>query len=188
MPVKIHGNDYLTVAERVTAFRKEFGHDLSIKTKLVHNGQFIIIKTKIIDKDGRTIATGYAEEQRDSSQINRTSALENCETSSIGRALACLGLVGSEYRSANEMMAALYQQANPNSPKAAPIDDGSTLDAKYADEKAQEVATLINDGDLISAKEVWDSMSEADQRYSWRAQKDGGYLTTAHKKAIKEDF
>jgi hypothetical protein len=39
--------------------------------------------------------------------------VENCETSSIGRALACLGLAGSEFASANEVVNAIHQQNNP---------------------------------------------------------------------------
>jgi hypothetical protein len=68
------------------------------------------MKAEIIDKDGRTIATGYAEEHRTASQINRTSALENCETSAIGRALANFGLGGGEYASADEVANAINQQ------------------------------------------------------------------------------
>jgi hypothetical protein len=44
-----------------------------------------------------------AEEIRGQGNVNKTSALENCETSAIGRALASLGLAGGEYASANEM-------------------------------------------------------------------------------------
>ena len=49
------------------------------------------------------IGSGMAEEIRGSSPVNKTSALENCETSALGRALASLGLHGGEYASDNEM-------------------------------------------------------------------------------------
>jgi len=49
------------------------------------------------------VGTGHAEEIRGQGPVNRTSALENCETSAIGRALAAIGLSGGEYASANEM-------------------------------------------------------------------------------------
>ncbi len=39
--------------------------------------------------------------------------MENCETSAIGRALACLGIGGTEFASANEVVNAIYQQSNP---------------------------------------------------------------------------
>ena len=51
----------------------------------------------------KVIGSGHAEELRGSTNVNKTSALENCETGAIGRALASIGLSGSEYASANEM-------------------------------------------------------------------------------------
>lgn len=109
--VNIHGKDYKTVAKRVDEFRKEWQAKLSIVTSLVdYNEEVVVMKAEIIDENGRTIATGYAEEKRTASQINRTSALENCETSAIGRALANFGLGGGEYASADEVANAISQQ------------------------------------------------------------------------------
>ena len=119
MPVKdtgvvnIHGKEYKTVAKRVDEFRSAHKTDLAIITSLVDRDEnTVVMKAEIIDKDGRTIATGYAEEHRTASQINRTSALENCETSAIGRALANFGLGGGEYASADEVANAINQQEN----------------------------------------------------------------------------
>jgi hypothetical protein len=68
-----------------------------------------------LEAEGRTfvLATGYAEERRDSTTINKTSALENCETSAIGRALAAYGYAGTEYASADEVAQAVRQQSDP---------------------------------------------------------------------------
>ena len=52
-----------------------------------------------------------ALERFDASFINKTSALENAETSALGRALAAFGLHGSEYASADEVATAVKQQA-----------------------------------------------------------------------------
>jgi hypothetical protein len=57
----------------------------------------------IKDNDGRVIGKGHAEEIRNVGPVNRTSAVENCETSAIGRALANIGLAGNEYASAFEI-------------------------------------------------------------------------------------
>lgn len=108
--IKIHGKTYLTVAERVNDFRDKHKDEFGIITKLVANGEWIIVQARIENAEGRTIATGFAEELRGSSQINKTSALENCETSAIGRALANLGFGGTEYASANEVQNAIHQQ------------------------------------------------------------------------------
>lgn len=112
MPVNIHGKQYMTVAERVNDFRRD-NPDYTLKTKLIQSDDVIVIMKAVIKNvDGRTIATGYAEERRGATQINRTSALENCETSAIGRALAAFGLGGTEYASANEVQNAIQQQDN----------------------------------------------------------------------------
>lgn len=109
--VNIHGKEYKTVAKRVDEFRKEHKQELGIQTNLVRiDERTVVIKAEIINKEGFVIATGYAEENRQSSQINKTSALENCETSAIGRALANFGLAGGEYASADELVQAVSRQ------------------------------------------------------------------------------
>ena len=110
--VNIHGKEYKTVAKRVDEFRKEHKTDFSIITSLINlDDKTVVMKAEILDKERNVIATGYAEENRTASQINRTSALENCETSAIGRALANFGLGGGEYASADEVANAISQQA-----------------------------------------------------------------------------
>ena len=138
--VNIHGKEYKTVAKRVDEFRKAHETDLSIITSLVDRDEdTVVMKAEIIDKDGRTIATGYAEEYRTASQINRTSALENCETSAIGRALANFGLGGGEYASADEVANAINQQAAPIRRKAS-----LSFDDIKAHLKTLKTATEIN--------------------------------------------
>jgi len=108
--VTIHGKTYLTVAYRVNEFRQKH-EDWGILTELVSaDDSVVIMKASICTPEGQIIGTGYAEENRASSQINRTSALENCETSAIGRALAACGYGGTEYASANEVENAIHQQ------------------------------------------------------------------------------
>lgn len=131
--VNIHGKDYKTVAKRVDEFRKENGTKLSIVTRLVSiDEKTVVMKAEILDENQRVIATGYAEEYRQASQINRTSALENCETSAIGRALANFGLAGGEYASADEVAQAINQQNTPRQSTTTRLDFDavrSTLDA-----------------------------------------------------------
>jgi hypothetical protein len=86
------------------AFRQVHGTDFGVDTHiLVDDGQRVVVKAKITNMDGVVIGSGMAEEIRGQGNVNKTSALENCETSAIGRALASLGLAGGEYASANEM-------------------------------------------------------------------------------------
>lgn len=110
--VDIKGKSYTQVSTRINIFRKYFP-TATIETFIVHNDDIrVIIQTKIII-DGSIVATGYAEELRgDGNYINQTSAVENCETSSIGRALSNLGLGGSEYASSFEVENTISQQQN----------------------------------------------------------------------------
>jgi len=113
--VKIHGREYKTVALRVNEFRESAIYKgWSIMTEIVKiDDDQCVIKTQIVNPESKIVATGHAQEFRKASQINGTSYVENCETSSIGRALACLGLAGSEFASANEVVNAIHQQSNP---------------------------------------------------------------------------
>lgn len=117
--VNIHGKDYKTVAKRVDEFRAEYKQDFSIITELISRDEnTVVMKAEILDKERNVIATGYAEENRTASTINRTSAVENCETSAIGRALANFGLAGGEYASADEVAQAINQQGNYEPPRS----------------------------------------------------------------------
>lgn len=98
------GKMYTQVVHRMEAFRKVFGLSMGVDTKiLVDDGQRVVIKAIITNADGIVIGSGMAEEIRGQGHVNTTSALENCESSAIGRALASIGLAGGEYASANEM-------------------------------------------------------------------------------------
>ena len=89
--ISIHGKKYHTVAERVNIFRKHF------------TDWTIVMKAVIRTPTGRIVASGLATETFGSSAVNKTSAIENCETSAVGRALAFFGFAGTEIASANEL-------------------------------------------------------------------------------------
>jgi hypothetical protein len=111
--VLIHGKEYSTVASRVAKFRAADAQTQlwSIVTEvLFRDAEVVVMKATISNQEGRILATGHAEEVRASSQINKTSALENAETSAIGRALAALGMAGTEFASADEVAQAIRQQ------------------------------------------------------------------------------
>ncbi len=70
-----------------------------------------LCKCTIVNAEGDVIAQGHAHEVRGSSNINKTSYVENCETSAVGRALAMLGIgIDTSIASANEVEEAIAKQ------------------------------------------------------------------------------
>jgi len=113
MPIQIHNKEYFTVAERVDMIHKASeGNSLKIETEIVtYEGGLVVIKATVTTESGTF--TGHAYEIETASGINKTSALENCETSAVGRALAFAGYAGTEIASANEVQQAVKQQEQP---------------------------------------------------------------------------
>ena len=108
--VNIHGREYETVALRVQKFKSAYPNHALTTEVLTRDADCVVMKASIYNPEGRLIATGHAEEYRKASTINKTSALENAETSAIGRALAAFGLGGTEFATADEVANAIGQQ------------------------------------------------------------------------------
>ena len=109
MPVNIHGKEYKTVAERLSEVSSDTKGKYSLLTEVLGdvNGTVLIIATLELE---RGTFVGHAYEREDAGYINKTSHVENCETSAIGRALASAGYAGSEFASADEVANAITQQ------------------------------------------------------------------------------
>lgn len=101
------GKKYTEVAKRIEVFRTHFGLDYSLESEvMVDDGHRVVIKATIRNPAGAVIATGFAEEIRNSSKVNKTSPIENCESSAWGRALANLGMHGGQIASIDEIQKA----------------------------------------------------------------------------------
>lgn len=87
----IKGKDYAEVNQRIKAFRMVHPNG-AITTDIIslENG-VVTMKATIYDDELRVIGTGTAQEKESSSFINKTSFIENCETSAVGRALGMCG-------------------------------------------------------------------------------------------------
>jgi len=107
--IKIHNNDYATVALRIGILRRNLGTAATIQSSIIHQDEKKVIVRSEVFIDGKLVSTGLAEELRAASRINQTSALENAETSAVGRALAMLGLTNDKIASAEEVSGAIIQ-------------------------------------------------------------------------------
>ena len=117
--INIKGKDYIEVNERIKEFHNLYPNG-SIETELIEMTDRFITKTNVIPdvKNSERKFTGIAYEKEDSSFINKTSALENCETSSVGRALGMLGIgIDTSVASYDEVANAIEQQESPSEPK-----------------------------------------------------------------------
>jgi len=146
--------DYETVEERLVKFWKDHP-DGRIDTTLVESTlQRFIIKASVFrtEVDAQAWTTGYAEETVSTRGVNSTSALENCETSAIGRALANAGYVTKGKRPSREEMSKVKAaEPKPFAEKLAervimPVeDDPWTVKAVQPAPSAADAVALVQD-------------------------------------------
>ena len=112
--IDIHGKPYVMVKDRIIHFNATYPNGRISTTMIPLEGKYAFKAEAIPDVANHDrYFTGHAEEEIGSSQINKTSALENCETSAIGRALGCMGIgVDESFASGNEVENAIHQQDN----------------------------------------------------------------------------
>lgn len=110
-PTNIKGKDYAEVNQRIKAFRMVYPQGI-IETQLVSNENGVcIFRAEVMTDKGQLLGTGTAYEKEDSSFINQTSYIENCETSAVGRALGMAGFgIDVSIASAEEVQNAINNQ------------------------------------------------------------------------------
>ena len=155
MPVKIHGNDYTTCDERLKMFHGKYKDKVkSILTEIIQFKDGIVV-VKAVVKVGEEVYVGHAYEEIGSTQINTTSALENCETSALARAIKfCLGDVdiSNSIASAEEVITAKLQQNTPYKAKKVDLSGDGWRDEKIGykkEEKKNLTWRTAPDEDLI---------------------------------------
>lgn len=107
----IKGKDYIPVNERIKAFRFIYPRGQIITEIIGLEDGICTMKASVYDNEGKLLATGHAQEKEEASFINKTSYIENCETSCIGRALGMVGIgLDSSVASYEEVANAKLQQ------------------------------------------------------------------------------
>lgn len=191
--LSIRGKIYFTVAKRLHDFRQAYpiSDGYGINTELTTNGDMVRCKA-IINRGTVILAMGHAEEERGEGFVNQSAAIENCETSAIGRALSAAGFGGgdAEFASVDEIASdydkvkelhgnALAHMAvlRDNLKSVLVIQESIEL---YDRDKQNEVA-------LDSAIEAWGELDEEVQRALWLAPTKGGVFTTRQREVMKSD-
>jgi hypothetical protein len=145
IPVK--GKNYVEVNTRVKAFR-ELCPEGMISTEIIEMADGVVtIKATIATEEGRIVSTGLAQEKESSSFINKTSYIENCETSAVGRALGFLGIgIDGSMCSADELATALNNQ-NKNPATDKEMDDH--LEKKISANDVKIIEKMVEGKDAL---------------------------------------
>ena len=161
--VDIHGKQYKTVVLRVNEFREacSITEGWGVETCIIEmNDKWACVKASITNPDGRVVGTGHGVEfWQGTNKINKTSALENAETSALGRALSSVGLGGEEYASADEVLNAIKTQDTMEEKPVA---------TKEADDDTDSLFTVEHDVAIDDVKDnikkLTDKMGEDEYR------------------------
>lgn len=109
---------YVMVNERVKAFRSLCpGGAITTEIIGLENG-VVTMKAEVKDECGNLLATGLAQEKETNGFVNKTSYIENCETSAVGRALGFCGIgIDGSLASAEEVANAILNQGKDDKAK-----------------------------------------------------------------------
>lgn len=156
--VDIKGKQYVCVNERLKHFREHYPEHSLVSEILSHEDGAIIIMASVRFR-GKTLATGLAREKDGDSYINKTSYVENCETSAWGRALGNFGIgIDASVATADEVGNAIANQGKTKTPKAEKLDGNlmmadvkkviafvqKEIDHELTDKEIKEVLTWYN--------------------------------------------
>ena len=115
--VNIKGKDYIEVNQRILAFWELYPDGKIITEKLSDDGKRCDFKAFIYNGES-VLATGHAFEFQGAGMVNKTSYVENAETSAVGRALGMLGIgITESIASAEEVQAAIDHQERREEPQ-----------------------------------------------------------------------
>ncbi len=109
--IDVKGKEYVEVNQRIKAFRSICPGG-SITTEMLSNENGVcVFRATVCDENMQVLGTGTAYEKETSSFINKTSYIENCETSAVGRALGMCGFgIDTSIASAEEVQNAIKNQ------------------------------------------------------------------------------
>ena len=191
----IRGKQYVEVNERIKFFRQEEEYkNWTLSTEFTAlDSNMCVCKAIVADPSQRIIASGHAHETQGSSNINKTSYVENCETSAIGRALAMMGIgIDTSIASANEVNEAIAKQGGGIRLTS---ETNSTLSSKPAKatpskgvaKSTRSTKAAAKDPDLMSkAIDYIKSQTDKAKAFAFFMEKKGDQLTEKQIEGIKK--
>ena len=155
--INIKGKSYVEVSERLKYFRNNY-KDYSLTTQIIEcTSDQCVMVANVVDPSGRIVATGHAHETKNSSFINKTSHVENCETSAWGRALGNFGIgIDSSVASADEVNNAIQTQGSSGVPK---LKNKPTDKKKLNTKQFNAMMEHIRDGQALLVSQRMNSYS-----------------------------
>jgi hypothetical protein len=144
--------DYITVAERIEKFYSKYPEGRICTQIMEHDAErgFILMRAEVYRNadDAQPAATGHAFEVRSEGYVNKTSYIENAETSSVGRALALCGFeVRRGIASREDMERTTRRQEPPREkvrpPRHEPVEPSATTDQAATEEQKQSILKLL---------------------------------------------
>jgi hypothetical protein len=182
----IRGKQYVEVNERIKFFRQEEEYkNWTLSTEFTAlDSDMCVCKAIVANPEQRIIASGHAHETQGSSNINKTSYVENCETSAIGRALAMMGIgIDTSIASANEVNEAIAKQGDTSlsskPSKATP--------SKGAAKSTRSTKAAVKDPELMSkAIDYIKSQTDKAKAFAFFMEKKGDQLTEKQIEGIKK--
>ena len=137
-PRNIKGKEYIEVNQRILGFWELYPDGRIVTTKTHDDGDRCDFRAEVYVGDVLK-ATGHAYELKSASMVNKTSYVENCETSAVGRALGMLGIGSTEsIASAEEVEAAIAQQEASAKPVKSPEKPAAKSNASKLDKAMNE--------------------------------------------------
>lgn len=158
--INIKGKEYITVNERLKAFRNEF-KDYSLIGRIVdRTPDSIVFEAQIIDNKGIVRANGFASETTQKGGVNRFAMLENAETSAWGRALGNFGIgIDEAICTADELKSKLeYEDAEPKQSKTHPAPKQKTLGERIAAFRKYLETTTLEDMNSDKYKKTFNEL------------------------------
>ena len=131
----------------------------TIQTELISNENGVCVFKATICNENRVLGTGYAYEKEDSTFINKTSYIENCETSAVGRALGMCGFgIDTSVASAEEVQNAI---ANQNKEELISDEQKNAIKNKFTTDDIKDILEQYNKPKLsaLTKKEASEILS-----------------------------